>query len=207
MNRDAVFLDLWRKIKDMGEEVQAKLLYIYLQDLPAQCTPESVMPLVYRPVYPPLTVPKEVVKRAMQVVAAELDRNRCMTRRDVVYILKQALSHNDEELVEDRQRGLSPSRRGDRYDEEEPDEEEPDEEFIEMVADVAARMLTESGRAAVVGGRLCLAAETGIEVVREEPDALIVRFRCRDGKTRTYVISPMETAEEEEEEGEVEEEL
>jgi hypothetical protein len=27
-----------------------------------------------------------------------------------------------------------------------------------------------------------------------------VRFRCRDGKTRTYVISPMETQEEEEEE-------
>jgi hypothetical protein len=61
-------------------------------------------------------------------------------------------------------------------------------------------MLTEMGKAAVVGGRLCLAAEAGIEVVREEPDALIVRFRCRDGKTRTYVISPMETQEEEEEE-------
>ena len=169
MNRDAVFLDLWKKVKDMGEEVQAKLLYIYLQDLPAQCTPESVMPLVYRPVYPPITIPREDVDRAVHVVAAELDRNRCMARRDVADILKRALPRYDEEL-------------------------------IEMLADVTARMLTEMGKAAVVGGRLCLAAEAGIEVVREEPDALIVRFRCRDGKTRTYVISPMETQEEEEEE-------
>lgn len=169
MNRDAVFLDLWRKIKDMGEEVQAKLLYIYLQDLPPQCTPEAVMPLVYRPVYPPITIPREDVQRAVQVVAAELDRSRCMARRDVADILKRALPRYDEEL-------------------------------IEMLADVTARMLTEMGKAAVVGGRLCLAAEAGIEVVREEPDALIVRFRCRDGKTRTYVISPMETQEEEEEE-------
>jgi len=169
MNRDAVFLDLWKKVKDMGEEVQAKLLYIYLQDLPPQCTPESVMPLVYRPVYPPITIPREDVDRAVHVVAAELDRNRCMARRDVADILKRALPRYDEEL-------------------------------IEMLADVTARMLTEMGKAAVVGGRLCLAAEAGIEVVREEPDALIVRFRCRDGKTRTYVISPMETQEEEEEE-------
>jgi hypothetical protein len=176
MNRDAVFLDLWRKIKDMGEEVQAKLLYVYLQDLPPQCTPESVMPLVYRPVYPPITIPREDVQRAVQVVAAELDRNRCMARRDAADILKRALPRYDEEL-------------------------------IEMLADVTARMLTEMGKAAVVGGRLCLAAEAGIEVVREEPDALIVRFRCRDGKTRTYVISPMETQEEEEEAFEEGEEL
>jgi hypothetical protein len=80
-----------------------------------------------------------------------------------------------------------------------------DEELIELLADVAARMLVESGRAAVVGGRLCLAAESGVEVVKEEPDALIVRFKCRDGRTRTYVISPLETEEEEEEE--LEEEL
>jgi len=169
MNRDAVFLDLWKRLRDMGEEVQAKLLYIYLQDLPPQCTPESVMPLVYRPVYPPITIPREDVDRAVHVVAAELDRNRCMARRDVADILKRALPRYDEEL-------------------------------IEMLADVTARMLTEMGKAAVVGGRLCLAAEAGIEVVREEPDTLIVRFRCRDGKTRTYVISPMETQEEEEEE-------
>jgi len=173
MNRDAVFLDLWKKVKDMGEEVQAKLLYIYLQDLPPQCTPESVMPLVYRPVYPPITIPREDVQRAVHVVATELDRSRCMSRRDAADILKRALPRYDEEL-------------------------------IEMLADVAARMLTEAGKAAVVGGRLCLAAEAGIEVVKEEPDALIVRFRCRDGKTRTYVISPMET-QEEEQEGEAEE--
>jgi len=176
MNRDAVFLDLWKKLRDMGEEVQAKLLYVYLQDLPPQCTPESVMPLVYRPVYPPITIPREDVQRAVQVVAAELDRARCMARRDAADILKRALPRYDEEL-------------------------------IEMLADVTARMLTEMGKAAVVGGRLCLAAESGIEVVREEPDTLIVRFRCRDGKTRTYVISPMETQEEEEETFEEGEEL
>jgi hypothetical protein len=77
-----------------------------------------------------------------------------------------------------------------------------DEELIELLADVAARILTETGKAAVVGGRLCLAAESGFEIVREEPDALIVRFRCRDGGTRTYVISPLEAEEEEEREGE-----
>jgi hypothetical protein len=173
MNRDAVFLDLWRRLKDMGEEVQAKLLYIYLQDLPPQCVPDAVLPLVYKPVYPPITVPREDVERAVQVVAVELDRHRCMARRDVTDILKRAMSRYDEEL-------------------------------IELLADVVARMLTEMGKAAVVGGRLCLAAETGFEVVKEEPNALIVKFRCRDGKTRTYVISPLEVSEEEEEETEEE---
>ena len=175
MNRDAVFLDLWKTLKGMGvgEDVLAKLLYIYLQDLPPQCVPEVVLPLVHKPVYPPLTVPREDVDRALHVVAAELDRHRCMARRDVSDILKRALPRYDEEL-------------------------------IELLADVVARILTESGRAAVVGGRLCLSAESGIEVVKEEPDALIVRFRCRDGKTRTYVISPLETEEEEEVEGEEE---
>jgi len=160
----------------MGEEVRAKLLYIYLQDLPPQCVPDAVLPLVYKPVYPPITVPREDVDRAAQIIAVELDRHRCMSRRDVTDILKRALPRYDEEVVE-------------------------------LLADVVARILTESGRAAVVGGRLCLAAEAGVEVVREEPDALIVRFRCRDGKTRTYVISPLETEEEEEEEEEEFEEL
>lgn len=173
MNRDAVFLDLWHKIQD--PELRAKLLYVYLQDLPPQCTPDVVLPLVYRPVYLPITVPREDVDRAVQVVATELDRYRCMGKRDVADILRRVLPRYDEELVE-------------------------------LLADVAARMLTESGRAAVVGGRLCLAAESGVEVVREEPNALIVRFRCRDGRTRTYVISPLES-EEEEEEGLAEEEV
>jgi hypothetical protein len=177
MNRDAVFLDLWKRLKDAGEEVQAKLLYIYLQDLPPQCTPDVVLPLVHKPVYPPLTVPREDVDRAIHVTAVELDRHRCMARRDVVDIIKRALPRYDEEVVE-------------------------------VLADVVARMLTEAGKAAVVGGRLCLAAESGFEIVREEPDALVVRFKCRDGKTRTYVISPLETEEEgEEEEEKFEEEL
>ncbi len=169
MNRDAVFLDLWKKLREMGEEVQAKLLYIYLQDLPSQCVPDSVLQLVSRPVYPPITIPREDVDRALHVIAAELDRYRCMAKRDVVDIIKRALPRYDEEL-------------------------------IELLADVAARMLVESGKTAVAGGRLCLAAESGIEIVKEEPDALIVRFKCRDGRTRTYVISPLETSEEEEEE-------
>jgi hypothetical protein len=173
MNRDAVFLDLYKRlkntVKDGWEELQAKLLYIYLQDLPAQCVPETVLPLVFKPVYPPITVPKEDVDRAVQVVAVELDRHRCLARHDVVEILKRAMPRYDEEL-------------------------------IELLADVTARILTETGKAVVIGGRLCLAAETGIEVVKEEPDALIVRFRCRDGKTQTYVISPLEREEEEEEE-------
>jgi len=170
MNRDAVFLDLWKKLKDMGagEDVLAKLLYTYLQDLPPQCVPDAVLSLVHRPVYPPLTIPREDVDRAAQVVAVELDRYRCISKRDVLDILKRALPRYDEEL-------------------------------IELLSDVVARWLTEFGRAAVVGGRLCLAAETGIEIVKEEPDTLIVRFKCRDGKTRTYVISPLETEEEEEE--------
>ena len=167
MNRDAVFLDLWRRVED--PELRAKLLYIYLQTLPPQCTPDVVMPLVYKLVYPPITVPREDVDRALHIIAAELDRHRCMAKRDVVDILKRALPRYDEEL-------------------------------IELLADVAARMLVESGRAAVVNRQLCLAAETGFEVVREELDALIVRFRCRDGRTRTYVISPLEASEEEEEE-------
>lgn len=154
----------------------AKLLYIYLQDLSPQCAPDAVLPLVYRPVHPPITVPREDVDRAVQVVAVELDRHRCVSRRDVVDIIKRILPRYDEEL-------------------------------IELLADVAARLLTESGRAAVVGGRLCLAAESGIEIVKEEPNVLIVRFLCRDGRTRTYVISPLESSEEEEElaEEEVEE--
>ncbi len=168
-----MFLDLWKRLKDMGEEVQAKLLYIYLQDLPTQCVPDAVLPLVYKPVYPPITVPREDVDRAVHVTAVELDRYRCMSRRDVADIIKRAIPRYDEEL-------------------------------IELLADVVARMLSESGRAAVVGGKLCLAAETGVEIVKEEPDALIVRFRCRDGKTRTYVISPLEVEEEEETEGEEE---
>jgi len=167
MNRDAVFLDLWRKITD--PELRAKLLYIYLQDLPSQCVPDAVLPLVYKPVYPPITIPREDVDRAVQIIATELDRYRCMTKRDVSDILRRALPRYDEEL-------------------------------LELLADVAARMLVESGRAAVVGGRLCLAAESSIEVVKEEPNALIVRFKCRDSKTRTYVISPLEVSEEEEEE-------
>jgi hypothetical protein len=174
MNRDAVFLDLYRRLKETfkegWDEIQAKLLYIYLQDLPPQCVPDAVLPLVYRPVYPPITIPREDVDRAVHVIAVELDRSRCMARRDVVDILRRAMPRYDEEL-------------------------------IELLADVVARTLAEAGRAAVAGGRLCLAAETGIDVIREEPDALIVRFRCRDGKTRTYVISPLES-EEEEEEGE-----
>jgi len=171
MNRDAVFLDLWHKITD--PELRAKLLYIYLQDLPSQCVPDAVLPLVYRPVYPPITIPREDVDRAVQIIATELDRYRCMAKRDVVDILRRALPRYDEEL-------------------------------IELLSDVAARILTESGRAAVVGGKLCLAAETGVEIVKEEPNALIVRFKCRDGRTRTYVISPLEVAEEEEEETEEE---
>ena len=167
MNRDAVFLDLWRKITD--PELRAKLLYIYLQDLPSHCVPDEVLSLVYKPVYPPITIPREDIDRATHIVATELDRYRCMARRDVSDVLRRALPRYDEELVE-------------------------------LLADVVARILTESGRAAVVSGRLCLAAETGIEIVKEEPDALIVRFKCRDGKTRTYVISPLETEEEEEEE-------
>jgi len=166
MNRDAVFLDLWHKITD--PELRAKLLYTYLQDLPPQCVPDEVLPLVHKPVYPPITIPREDVDRAVQAVAVELDRYRCMSKRDVSDILRRALPRYDEELVE-------------------------------LLSDVVARVLTESGRAAVVGGKLCLAAESGFEVVKEEPNALIVRFRCRDGKTRTYVISPLETEEEEEE--------
>jgi hypothetical protein len=173
MNRDAVFLDIYRKLRELvkegWDEVQAKLLYIYLQDLPPQCVPDAVMSLVYRPVYPPITIPREDVDRAVHIVATELDRHRCMSRRDVVDILRRAMPRYDEEL-------------------------------IELLADVTARILAETGRGAVAGGRLCLAAEAGVEVVHEEPDALIVRFRCRDGKTRTYVISPLETEEEEEEE-------
>jgi len=170
VNRDAVFLDLWKKLKDLGEEVQAKLLYTYLQDLPPLCVPEGVLPLVHKPVYPPITVPREDVDRAVHVIATELDRHRCMTRRDAADIIKRVLP---------------------RYD----------EEVIDLLADIAARILAEMGKAAVVGGKLCLAAEGGFEVVKEEADALIVRFRCRDGRTRTYVISPMEASEEEEEEG------
>ncbi len=167
MNRDAVFLDLWRKIQD--PELRVKLLYVYLQDLPAPCVPDEVLPLVYKPVYPPITTPREDVDRAVQVVATELDRYRCMAKRDVADILRRAMPRYDEEL-------------------------------IELLADVAARILTETGKAAVVGGRLCLAAESGVEIVKEEPDALIVRFKCHDGRTRTYVISPLEVSEEEEEE-------
>jgi hypothetical protein len=171
MNRDAVFLDLWRQLKQMGvgEGVLAKLLYIYLQDLPAPCVPAEILPLVYKPVYPPVTIPREDVDRAVQIIATELDRYRCMARRDASDILKRALPRYDEEL-------------------------------IELLADVTARILTESGKATVIGGKLCLAAESGTEVVNEEPNALIVRFHCRDGRTRTYVISPLETAEEEGEE-------
>jgi len=174
MNRDAVFLDLWHKITD--PELRAKLLYIYLQDLPPQCVPGEVLPLVYKPIYPPITIPREDVDRVVHIVATELDRYRCMARRDVSDVLRRALLRYDEELVE-------------------------------LLADVVARILTETGKAAVVGGRLCLATEAGIEIVKEEPDALIVRFKCRDSKTRTYVISPLESAEEEDEEveGEVEE--
>ncbi len=167
MNRDAVFLDLWRKIQD--QELRIKLLYAYLQDLPPSCVPDEVLPLVYKPVHPPITIPRDDVDRAVQVIATELDRYRCMVKRDVADILRRALPRYDEEL-------------------------------LELLADVAARILTETGKATVVGGKLCLAAESGIEIVKEEPDALIVRFKCRDGRTRTYVISPLEVSEEEEEE-------
>ncbi len=169
-----MFLDLWRKIQD--PELRVKLLYAYLQDLPPSCVPDEVLPLVYKPVYPPITIPREDVDRAVQVIATELDRYRCMAKRDVSDILRRAMPRYDEEL-------------------------------IELLADVAARILTETGKAAVVSGRLCLAAESGVEIVKEEPDALIVRFKCRDGRTRTYVISPLEVEEEEEElaEEEVEE--
>jgi hypothetical protein len=173
MDRDAVFLDLWKRVAD--PELRAKLLYVYLQDLPPQCAPDVVLPLVSKPVYLPITIPREDVEHAVHVIATELDRHSCMAKRDVVDVLRRAMPRYDEEL-------------------------------IDLLADVAARMLTETGRAAVVGGKLCLAAEAGFEVVKEEPDALIVRFKCRDGKTRTYVISPLEAAEEEEEE-EAEEEL
>jgi len=178
MNRDAVFLDLWKTLKGMGvgEDVLAKLLYTYLQDLPPSCVPDEVLPLVYKPVYPPITILREDVDRAVQITVTELDRYRCMAKRDVSDVLKRAMPRYDEEL-------------------------------LELLADVVARMLTESGRAAVVGGRLCLAAEAGFEIVKEGPDALIVRFKCRDGKTRTYVISPLETEEEEEGEGEEFEQL
>jgi len=171
MNRDAVFLDLWKTLKgmDVGEDVLAKLLYIYLQDLPPSCVPGEVLPLVYKPVYPPITIPREDVDRAVQIIATELDRYRCMAKRDVNDVLKRTMPRYDEEL-------------------------------LELLADVTARILVESGRAAVVGGKLCLATESGIEIVKEEPNALIVRFKCRDSRTRTYVISPLEVSEEEEKE-------
>jgi len=71
---------------------------------------------------------------------------------------------------------------------------------LAYIARVAAKLLAQAGKAATRGEQLCVAMESDVETVVEEGDYIVVRFKCRDGKTVTYVISPKEGREEEEEE-------
>ena len=179
MKTDAVFLDLYKTLKkQLKEEVwrEVEPKLFYIYLEPPD---ECVPDAVWRQAVKPVTVP---------ITYPNEDVNRAVAV--VASLLEQygCISRQDLTNV---LRGAFP-----RYGEED----------LEQLAELAAKILTHEGKAVGRDAQLCIATRSAVEAAVEEDNYMVVRFLCRNGRTVTYVISPLEGAEEEEVE-EVEEEL